>query len=218
MSRLLIQGLQSNNTDILRSVLDNDNPQTIEATVKTLPLDFVVPLLRNLHQRIQFGSGNQVSIKWAEAVIRYHVGFLVSSPQVHSEILLPLNDLISAKLANFLPVMKLKGKIEIICEQLEQNRSQDTDNTDQPPLITYQDESDDDDFETLDTLLPPRLDYESDFLDEYLSEGGADGKSSADDDESESSDSNDDVMETDAALTNGHGSKNGGGEDDMIED
>jgi len=216
LARLLIQGLQSNNKDILRSVGERCNEEMMDATIKTLPLEYVVPFLKELYQRMQGKSTKMGHVLWAQRVIRYHVGFLVSSPEVHSEILLPLNDLISSKTANFLPALKLKGKIEMIKNQMAQNRTQDMDSVEQPPLITYQDESDDE--EDLDTLLPQRLDYESDFLDEYLSDGGVNGKMSDDDDESDSSEDLDDDMETEPALTNGHGKSNSGSDDDMVED
>jgi len=216
-ARLLMQGLQSNNKDILRSVVERCNEETMVATIKTLPLEYVVPFLKELHQRMRGKSTNMGHVLWAQHVIRFHVGFLVSSPDVHSEILLPLNDLIATKTANFLPALKLKGKIEMIKNQMAQNRTEDMDSIEQPPLITYQDESDDDD--DLDTLLPQRLDYESDFLDEYLSDGGAESKSSDDDDESDSSeDLDDEAMETEPAMTNGNGKDHSSSEDDMVED
>lgn len=216
--RLLMQGLQSKNESILMSVLDRDDTQMIESTLKSLPVECVVPLLQILHKNIQSKGFSLSHVIWAQSLVRNHVGFLVSSPHVHTEILLPLSDLISARTANFLPILKLKGKIEMIKGQMERNRAQVVDSN-QQPLVVYQDESDEEDAEALDKLLPPRVDYDSDFLDEYLSDGNDVGKSSEDENDENESGSSDSEMETDGAtvLTNGHG-KGGGSEDDMVED
>lgn len=215
-AKLLVQGLQSNNQNILMSVLDREDPHLVESSVKSLPVEYVVPLLEVLHNNIQSKSFSVSHVIWAQSLVRHHVGFLVSSPHVQQDILLPLSDLITARTANFLSVIKLKGKIEMIKNQMERNRNQGVE-ADHPPQVVLNDDSDDEEDNNT-SLLPPRADYDSDFLDEYLSE--EDSSSSGDEDDLEngegggSSSDEAEIMETEngTAMVNGHDS------DDMDED
>jgi len=213
-AKLLLQGLQSKNIAIIKSVTHNTDMQVIDATCRHLPVESIVPFLGHLHEFILWKIHEISHVIWAQAVIRHHIGYLVSSPKVHSELLLPLSDLISARTSNFLPILKLKGKIEMIQRQMDHNRNKRLDVV-QAPLLAYQDESDEEeDGGEADSNPPPRMDYDSDFLDEYLSD-----KDEQEDQSSDEVEEDDDEMETDGAtiMTNGHG-KGNGSEDEMVED
>jgi len=230
LAQLLVQGLHSKNKALLQSVLDRKEIPLIELSVKSLPVEYVVPLLEVLFQRLSTKSINMCHVLWAQCLVRTHVGYLVSSPHLQKEILLPLSDLISQRTANFLPILKLKGKIEMIQNQMKKNRNDEV-TVEQPAQIVFQDDSSDNsdsDDEGKSNLLPPRVEYDSDFLDEYLSGDGAGGEgsssdelenginvSSSDDDDAESAQ----LMETENVgnrkkMANGHRDES----DDMEED
>eukprot|EP00088_Acartia_fossae_P001435 TRINITY_DN1055_c0_g1_i10.p1 TRINITY_DN1055_c0_g1~~TRINITY_DN1055_c0_g1_i10.p1 ORF type:complete len:660 (-),score=170.16 TRINITY_DN1055_c0_g1_i10:383-2362(-) len=222
-ARLLVQGLHSKNQSLLMSVLDREDLQMIESTIKCLPVEYVVPLLETLHQNIQSKGFSLSHVIWAQSLVRHHVGYLVSLPHIHTQILLPMSDLMTARTANYLPLLKLKGKIEMIKGQMERNRNQAMMDTEHQPLIVYQDDSDESDTEDQENLLPPRrVEYDSDFLDEYLSENNAGDSSESESDdevvENGESGSEAEIMETETVLVNGHNNAPGADEDDMDED
>jgi len=224
-SQLLVQALHSKNDNLLQSVLDREDITLIEASVKSLPVEYVVPLLEVLYARLSTKSFDSAHVLWAQRLVRTHVGYLVSSPHVQKEILLPLSDLISQRTCNFLPILKLKGKIEMIRTQMEDNRNDKV--TVQPTQIVFQDNSSDEsdtENDAQSSLLPPRVEYDSDFLDGYLSEEGAGGEGSSSEElengiNVSSSDDEDKVMESENVgdgkkMTNGHHNES----DDMEED
>ncbi len=216
-AKLLVQGIQSKDMNIIQSVTSKSEMRVIDSTCRSLPVESIVPFLEFLHVFVTQKNYLVSHVLWAQAVIRHHVGYLVSTPKVHTEVLLPLSDVISARTANFLPILKLKGKIQMIKRQMEHNRSQRPEGNNLP-LLAYQDESDveegdgDDD---ADPKGPPRMDYDSDFLDEYLSDKDNHKDQSSDEDD----DDDYEEMETNGAtiITNGHG-KDSGSEDEMVED
>ena len=216
-TKLLVQGIKSKNRSIILSVTGKSDVKVIDSTCRSLPVESIVPFLEILHDFVTKKNYLVSHVLWAQAVIRHHVGYLVSTPKVHSEVLLPLSDVINARTANFLPILKLKGKIQMIKRQMEHNRSRRPEGNQTLPLLAYQDESDLEEGEgdEADPKGPPKMDYDSDFLDEYLSD--KDNQKDQSSDEEEDDDYED--METNVAtiITNGHG-KESGSEDEMVED
>ena len=57
MVQLLLQGLHNKDRKILDSVLDRADEELIENTVKKLPVEFVIPLIRELQHYIKVSTG-----------------------------------------------------------------------------------------------------------------------------------------------------------------
>lgn len=185
LAQLLVQGLQSKDLDILNSVLDRDDERLIDNTVRILPVECVLPLLSNLYYRIQSkGSGSLACIRWTKCVLQYHASFLISATNVQKEMLLPMNDMITARAANFLPVLKLKGKMEMIQGQMERNRTGSNIDVDRAPLLVYQDESDDEYSDAIKNLVTTSQGDgdDSDYL-EFLSNAESDESDEEDEDD-----------------------------------
>ena len=53
MVQLLLQGLHNKDRKILDSVLDRADEELIENTVKKLPVEFIIPLIRELQHYIK---------------------------------------------------------------------------------------------------------------------------------------------------------------------
>ena len=56
MVQLLLQGLHNKDRKILDSVLDRADEELIENTVKKLPVEFVIPLIKELQHYIKVSS------------------------------------------------------------------------------------------------------------------------------------------------------------------
>jgi len=201
LAQLLVQGLRSNDQNILNSVLDREDTTIIDNTVRSLPVEYLLPLLKHLQKRLQSkASANFSHVRWTHSVVRNHAGYLISARNIQKDILAPMMDGISARSANYLQVLGLKGKVEMITGQIARSRNGESVNTDKPPLLVFQDDSDNSDVE--DHISPQ--DYDSDCLDEYLS-------NQEESEESDDEEEMEDIQES-AVITNGHA------ESDMDED
>lgn len=203
LSQLLVQGLRSKDTTIIRSVIDRDNPEIIENTVRSLPVKHVATLLSVLSSYIQ-GKGSSMSVmKWTQSVILNHSGYLISSPALQKDVLGPLKDVISARSNNYQSVLKLRGKMEMIKRQIERNKEEMQMNMKQPPLIDFEEDESDDEDEKEELHYAYQGEYDSDFLDEHLSNADSDS-SDLDDDDDEDDENNVEMGDEDRMLVNGH--------------
>jgi len=202
LAQLLVQGLRSNDINILNSVLDREDTTTIDNTVRSLPVEYLESILKHLQRRIQSkASANFSHVRWTHSVVKNHAGYLISSRNIQKDILSPMMDSISVRSANYLQVLRLKGKMEMIRGEMARSSKGESINADKPPLLVFQDDSDSSDVED---RLPPQDNYDSDCLDDYLSNPD---ESEESDDEAEM----EDIQES-AVITNGHA------ESDMDED
>jgi U3 small nucleolar RNA-associated protein 5 len=209
LAQLLVQGLQSKDQSILNGVLDRDDDELMSRTLATLPIECVVPLLRHLYSDIKNkGAGNVSLIKWAFSLVKAHSGYLVSSPKVLQEILIPMNQMLEHRTSNYMQIVKLKSKMELIREQMSRNKSGVNLQTDRPSLLVYQDDSEDEYEDVLKDIIIPSEDADVDS--DYLDEINAGGDKDDDDDDSDDDDDNDEEMN---GLQNGHASSS-----DMDED
>merc|ERR1711872_261321 len=183
-------GLRSKDTTIIRSVIDRDNPEIIENTVRSLPVKHVATLLSVLSSYIQ-GKGSSMSVmKWTQSVILNHSGYLISSPALQKDVLGPLKDVISARSNNYQSVLKLRGKMEMIKRQIERNKEEMQMNMKQPPLIDFEEDESDDEDEKEELHYAYQGEYDSDFLDEHLSNADSDSSDLDDDDDEEDDENN----------------------------
>lgn len=144
---LLIQGLRSNDKNLLESALFVKDERTIDNTVSRLPLQSIIllvcKLIRLSQERTIISS---VSVRWLTAVLRIHSSLLLANPDV-LETFLPLDNVLSTRLNNFQQLGLLEFKLKALVNRLNVDK-RDKDE-EQEALLVYND-SDDEDKRTTD--------------------------------------------------------------------
>lgn len=144
---LLIQGLRSNDKDLLQSALFVKDQRTIDNTVSRLPLQSIVTLVRKLIRLSQDRSVvSSVSVRWLSAVLRIHASLLLANPDV-LETFLPLESVLSTRLNNFEQLGLLEFKLNAVVSRLNFDKREI--DKEQDALLVYND-SDDEDKRTTD--------------------------------------------------------------------
>lgn len=144
---LLIQGLRSNDKNLLESALFVKDERTIDNTVSRLPLQSIVMLIRKLIRLSQDRSVvSSVSVRWLSAVLRIHASLLLSNPDV-LETFLPLENVLSTRLNNFEQLGLLEFKLKALVDRL--NFDKNDKDKEQDALLVFND-SDDEDKRTTD--------------------------------------------------------------------
>ncbi|XP_062597839.1 WD repeat-containing protein 43-like [Saccostrea cucullata] len=168
--RLLTQGLQSEDKNILKSVLGRPTSDTIITnTIKMLPVQAIVPLVKELTSCVSGPSEKGgLYVKWLKTLLTVHTSYLITFPDMVDNLSVLYQSMDSrTRLVDRLS--KLKGKLELMLSQIASQAQQEEEVTpDQRPLLMYQEESSDDDM-AIDNLMPERSDTE-DFDDLFLSD------------------------------------------------
>lgn len=156
---LLIQGLRSNDKNLLESALFVKDERTIDNTVSRLPLQSIIMLVRKLiclsQERTVVSS---VSVRWLSAILRIHASLLLANPDV-LETFLPLENVLSTRLNNLEQLGLLEFKLKALVNRLNfKNRDKDKE---QDALLVYND-SDDEDKRTTDEEATLMVNSESD--------------------------------------------------------
>jgi len=163
LAQLLAQGLHSNDTRILDSVLDRADVELIDNTVKRIPAEAVVPLVTVLQKYIKGrGMVNASHSKWLKAVLTIHTGYLVSVPECQ-DLLTPLYALLETRTQHYNQVLQLRGKLELLTMQTMDRQGETVVDTEKQALIVYQDESSDELEDAIDDLLVPGSDTDDDW-------------------------------------------------------
>merc|ERR1712098_81607 len=178
MTQLLVQGLHSNDSRILDSVLDRADLTLIDNTVRKLPVEAVLPLVTVL-QRFIRGRGvvHASHAKWLKSVLSIHTGYLVSVPDCQ-DILSPVYALLEARTQNYSQVLQLRGKLNMMMKQSDDKHTDNNLDVEQDALAVYIDTSSDESDDMVSDLM---------INDEEESEDG-------NLDESEFSEDNDEIM------------------------
>ncbi|XP_050523960.1 WD repeat-containing protein 43 [Daktulosphaira vitifoliae] len=144
---LLVQGLRSNDKNLLESALFVKDERTINNTVSCLPLQSVIMLVKKLIRLSQDRTLiSSVSVLWLTAILRIHASLLLANPDV-LETFLPLENVLGTRLSNFEELGLLDFKLKALLDRLSfDNRDKDEE---QEALLVYND-SDDGDKRTTD--------------------------------------------------------------------
>lgn len=169
--RLLTQGLQSDDKNILKSVLGRPTSDTIITnTIKMLPVQAIIPLVKELTNCVAEPSEKgALYIKWLKTLLTVHTSYLITFPDMVDN-LSALYQSMDSRTRLVDRLSKLKGKLELMLSQIASQSQQGEEDVsvDQRPLLMYQEESSDDDM-AIDNLMPERSDTE-DFDDLFLSD------------------------------------------------
>lgn len=166
MAVLLMQGLMSSDKDILNEVLlKNQNESVIQNTVRKLDIQAIVPLIKELTQRMSGPSSVlHKYAQWIKVTLSIHTSYLISFPDL-MDTLSSLYQLLDARMAMFTKLTRLQGKLSLLLSQVK-SRDQEESGVkyhDQSALLMYQDESSDEDFylkKNLDDMVASESEYD----------------------------------------------------------
>lgn len=196
LSKLLTQGLQSQDKKILNNVLQNRNATVIKNTVKKLPVQVVIPLIQEICKRMHGHSqSGEVLVKWTKAVLTTHTSFLLSFPEM-VEKLNSLYQMMESRTAVLGKLSRLQGKLDLVLSQITSQEQQEEAVEINQPLLMYQEDSSDSDI-GMEDIVPSQSEQEqNDWEDLSVLEDDEDDED--DDDELEEDDGGgDDNMDND---------------------
>ncbi|XP_014203464.1 WD repeat-containing protein 43 [Copidosoma floridanum] len=137
MAQLLMQGLHSEDKDILSSVLLNKRESVIKNTVAKLPVQAIVPLLKELTTMLEGKTfPSKIAVIWLKAIVTTHAAHMISQPRIR-DALAPILSIIDAKQMLLADLSKLKGRVDLVVSQISRSKKQDI--TDEC-LLVYQDQ------------------------------------------------------------------------------
>lgn len=140
---LLVQGLESNDPDILNKVLQTRNEVVIKKTVARLPLPTVLPLVNELTKRLQGHPYSAIlMVRWLKAVLMHHTSYLSSLPDLVTQLGV-LYHMIESRVKMFHKLSKLHGKLYLLITQVAAVDSSAGD-VDHTAKLVYEDESSED--------------------------------------------------------------------------
>merc|ERR1711872_837465 len=180
LAKLLAQGLHSNDTRILESVLNRADLELIDNTVQKIPVEAVGPLVTVLQRYIRSrGMVNASHAKWLKAVLSVHTGYLVSVPDCQ-QLLSPVYAMLETRTQHYSQVLQLRGKLEMLNSQAQHRQGDTTVDTEKQALLVYQDESSDELEDVIDDLLVPGSETDEDDWEEKDDEEEMEGGESDD--------------------------------------
>ncbi|XP_024863799.1 WD repeat-containing protein 43 isoform X2 [Kryptolebias marmoratus] len=114
---LLVQGLESNDAEILNKVLQTRKEILIKTTVARLPLPAVLPLVEELTKRLQGHPFMAIQmLRWLKAVLTHHTSYLASLPDLVTQLGV-LYHMIESRVKMFHKLTKLHGKLHLLMTQ-----------------------------------------------------------------------------------------------------
>ncbi|KAK2531922.1 hypothetical protein Q9233_005582 [Columba guinea] len=139
---LLVQGLESNDAEILNRVLNTRKEHVIKNTVARMPIHAVIPLLHELMKRLQ---GNPYSaslmVRWLKSVFTQHASYLSTLPDLIPQLGM-LYQLMESRVKTLQKLSRLHGRLYILVTQVAASeKAQDVADVNQTAKLVYEDES-----------------------------------------------------------------------------
>ncbi|XP_030303803.1 WD repeat-containing protein 43 isoform X2 [Calypte anna] len=139
---LLVQGLESNDAEILNRVLNTRKESVIKNTVARMPIHAVIPLLHELTKRLQ---GNPYSaslmVRWLKSVFTLHASYLSTLPDLIPQLGM-LYQLMESRVKTLQKLSRLHGRLFILVTQVAASETvQDATEVNQTAKLVYEDES-----------------------------------------------------------------------------
>lgn len=152
VAQLLVQGLHSEDKEILRTVLcgQQHKDQVIINTVRRLKMPVIQLLVAELVKMLQNRSNSsQTGAVWLKHILHCHSGLLLANPEL-VDLLSPALNAIESRLKLALPFQRLQGRLDLIMSQIDKQGggggSIEGGENEQEALVVYDDKalSDDD--------------------------------------------------------------------------
>ncbi|NXU95652.1 WDR43 protein, partial [Xiphorhynchus elegans] len=139
---LLVQGLESNDAEILNKVLNTRKENIVKNTVARMPIYAVIPLLHELTKRLQ---GNPYSaslmVRWLKSVFTLHASYLSTLPDLIPQLGM-LYQLMESRVKTLQKLSRLHGRLFILVSQVAASEVvQEVPEVNQTAKLVYEDES-----------------------------------------------------------------------------
>lgn len=150
---LLTQGLQSQDLSMIGTVLANTKRNTIENTVKSLPLSALVPLVEELARRMKARpQAAQGYMQWVKSVLRIHMSYLSTFPELTDKLSI-MYQILDSRLIMYDRISKLKGKLDLLLLQASDIVLHDKSSVNPEALLVYQEESEEEEDSVIGDLM-----------------------------------------------------------------
>ncbi|GAB6021815.1 WD repeat-containing protein 43 [Chamberlinius hualienensis] len=156
VAHLLIQGLHSNDKKILNQVFGLRSRESIEKTVQRLPIETIIPAIRELQLRIETRWNSVQLLIWIKTILIKHTSYLASCSELQS-ILNPLYQSMDVKMSLFKKMSLLQGKMDLMLTRIEAS-DPNKQIIDKSAIFSYQDESSDEEVSDIEDVLHNRHD------------------------------------------------------------
>ncbi|XP_058881567.1 WD repeat-containing protein 43 [Acipenser ruthenus] len=145
---LLVQGLESSDSNILNKVFQTRKEVLIKKTVARLPIPAVLPLVQELSKRMQGHPYSGVlMVRWLKAVFTFHASYLSTLPSLVSHLGV-LYHMIESRVKMFHKLSRLHGKLYLLITQIAAtDKSQSVAELDQTAKLVYEEDSSEDEAE-----------------------------------------------------------------------
>uniref|UniRef100_A0A8B9EDL6 WD repeat domain 43 n=1 Tax=Anser cygnoides TaxID=8845 RepID=A0A8B9EDL6_ANSCY len=133
---LLVQGLESNDSDILNKVLNTRKETLIKNTVARMPIHAVIPLLQYLFNIIS--SASQM-VRWLKCVFTLHASYLSTLPDLIPQLGM-LYQLMESRVKTLQKLSRLNGRLFLLVTQVAASETvQDVTEVNQTAKLVYED-------------------------------------------------------------------------------
>ena len=138
LATVLTQALRTNDKDLLESCFHESDVPTIRSTIQRLPSQHVSALLQRLAERIHRRPGRTGNLMvWMQWSLVAHGGYISGQPQL-VKTLKSLTHIMRERANGLQPLLRLKGKLEMLRAQLELRQNMQADSR-----AVHEDEEDD---------------------------------------------------------------------------
>ena len=112
--QMLCQALQSDDSDLFNRVISISSGKTIHNTVKSLPMNSVLPFVDKVMSIVHTTPYRGPSLmKWIKPCLTLHTAYLLTVPDLSNKLGL-LYELLDARAANYDKLCQLKGKLDLL--------------------------------------------------------------------------------------------------------
>ncbi|CAN2391209.1 WD repeat-containing protein 43 [Pristimantis euphronides] len=140
-SVLLVQGLESNDVNILNKVFQTKNESLIKKTVARIPVYSVIPLVHELTKRLQGHPNSAIlMVRWLKAVLVHHVSYLSTLPDLVPQ-LGSLYQLMESRVKTLQKMSRLNGKLYLLITQVAASEISQRIQVNQEAKLVYEEES-----------------------------------------------------------------------------
>ncbi|XP_066467738.1 WD repeat-containing protein 43 [Tiliqua scincoides] len=181
---LLVQGLESNDPEILNKILQIRKDAEVKKTVARMPVHAVMPLLHELTKRLQGHPYSAAQmVRWLKFVLIIHASYLATLPDLVPQLGM-LYQLMESRVKTLQKLSRLNGKLYLLITQVAAlEQAQDGTDVKQTAKLVYEEES-----------------SEEGSDDEMAVEKDSDENWEEDDDEEEENDEREDISDNEQAM------------------
>ncbi|XP_066172422.1 WD repeat-containing protein 43 isoform X2 [Sylvia atricapilla] len=139
---LLVQGLESNDAEILNKVLNTRKENVVKNTVARMPIHAVIPLLHELTKRLQGNPYSaSVMVRWLKSVFTLHASYLSTLPDLIPQLGM-LYQLMESRVKTLQKLCRLHGRLFILVTQVAASQTvQEVPEVNQTAKLVYEDDS-----------------------------------------------------------------------------